>query len=135
MDLSLIPKANLLAMLDTAMGGRAAEELIFGAENVTTGASSDLSRATSIATQMIKDWGMSEKIGLRTLSSKKGALSPNTMNAVDDEIRMILDDSYERAKSILVKHAKEHKLLAEALIKHESLDMEQVKIIIAGGKI
>lgn len=63
-----VTKAQLLAMMDTMMGGRAAEELIFGPEKITSGASSDLKQATSIATHMVKDWGMSEKIGLRTMT-------------------------------------------------------------------
>ncbi|XP_005177130.1 ATP-dependent zinc metalloprotease YME1L isoform X2 [Musca domestica] len=129
-----VTKAQLLAMMDTMMGGRAAEELIFGAEKITSGASSDLKQATSIATHMVKDWGMSEKVGLRTIESNKGmfpneTLGPNTVEAVDAEIKRILNESYERAKNILRKHAKEHKALAEALLKYETLDAEDIKAI------
>lgn len=129
-----VTKQQLLAMMDTMMGGRAAEELIFGAEKITSGASSDLKQATSIATHMVKDWGMSEKVGLRTIENSKGmyptdALGPNTVEAVDAEIKRILSDSYERAKAILRKHAKEHKALAEALLKYETLDAEDIKAI------
>ncbi|XP_037828264.1 ATP-dependent zinc metalloprotease YME1L [Lucilia sericata] len=129
-----VTKQQLLAMMDTMMGGRAAEELIFGADKITSGASSDLKQATSIATHMVKDWGMSEKVGLRTIESSKGlypndALGPNTVEAVDAEIKRILNDSYERAKAILRKHAKEHKALAEALLKYETLDAEDIKAI------
>ncbi|XP_073811275.1 ATP-dependent zinc metalloprotease YME1L isoform X2 [Musca autumnalis] len=129
-----VTKAQLLAMMDTMMGGRAAEELIFGAEKITSGASSDLKQATSIATHMVKDWGMSEKVGLRTIESNKGmfpteTLGPNTVEAVDAEIKRILSESYERAKNILRKHAKEHKALAEALLKYETLDAEDIKAI------
>ncbi|XP_061386522.1 ATP-dependent zinc metalloprotease YME1L isoform X2 [Musca vetustissima] len=129
-----VTKAQLLAMMDTMMGGRAAEELIFGAEKITSGASSDLKQATSIATHMVKDWGMSEKVGLRTIESNKGmfpneTLGPNTVEAVDAEIKRILNESYERAKAILRKHAKEHKALAEALLKYETLDAEDIKAI------
>lgn len=63
-------------MMDTMMGGRAAEELIFGSDKITSGASSDLKQATSIAAHMVKDWGMSEKVGLRTFEVSKG-LQPN----------------------------------------------------------
>lgn len=116
------------------MGGRAAEELIFGADKITSGASSDLKQATNIATHMVKDWGMSEKVGLRTIENAKGvyaneSLGPNTVEAVDTEIRRILNESYERAKNILRKHAKEHKALAEALLKYETLDAEDIKAI------
>ncbi|KAL7735310.1 hypothetical protein ACLKA6_018006 [Drosophila palustris] len=130
-----VTKAQLLAMMDTMMGGRAAEEIIFGTEKITSGASSDLKQATSIATHMVKDWGMSEKVGLRTIESPKGlgggeVLGPNTVEAVDAEIKRILSDSYERAKAILKKHTKEHKALAEALLKYETLDADDIKAIL-----
>ncbi|KAI9583745.1 ATP-dependent zinc metalloprotease YME1L isoform X1 [Glossina fuscipes] len=129
-----VTKAQLLAMMDTMMGGRAAEELIFGADKITSGASSDLKQATSIATHMVKDWGMSEKVGLRTIENPKGlypneTLGPNTVEVVDGEIKRLLNESYERAKTILKKHAKEHKALAEALLKYETLDAEDIKAI------
>ncbi|XP_060656532.1 ATP-dependent zinc metalloprotease YME1L isoform X2 [Drosophila nasuta] len=130
-----VTKAQLLAMMDTMMGGRAAEEIIFGTEKITSGASSDLKQATAIATHMVKDWGMSEKVGLRTIESAKGlgsgeTLGPNTVEAVDTEIKRILSDSYERAKAILKKHTKEHKALAEALLKYETLDADDIKAIL-----
>lgn len=88
---------------------------------------------------MVKDWGMSEKVGLRTIEGAKGLvpsenLGPNTVEAVDAEIKKILNDSYERAKSILKAHAKEHKALAEALLKYETLDAEDIKAIMSGEK-
>lgn len=130
-----VTKAQLLAMMDTMMGGRAAEEVIFGTEKITSGASSDLKQATAIATHMVKDWGMSDKVGLRTIESPKGlgsgeSLGPNTIEAVDAEIKRILSDSYERAKAILKKHTKEHKALAEALLKYETLDADDIKAIL-----
>lgn len=78
-------KTQLLAMMDTMMGGRAAEELIFGAEKITSGASSDLKQATSIATHMVKDWGMSEKVGLRTIESAKGMQASETLSSTTIE--------------------------------------------------
>nr|XP_017003103.2 ATP-dependent zinc metalloprotease YME1L isoform X4 [Drosophila takahashii] len=130
-----VTKAQLLAMMDTMMGGRAAEELVFGADKITSGASSDLKQATSIATHMVRDWGMSDKVGLRTIEAAKGlgtgdTLGPNTIEAVDAEIKRILSDSYERAKAILRKHTKEHKALAEALLKYETLDADDIKAIL-----
>ncbi|KAH8233700.1 hypothetical protein KR026_011524, partial [Drosophila bipectinata] len=130
-----VTKAQLLAMMDTMMGGRAAEELVFGADKITSGASSDLKQATTIATHMVRDWGMSDKVGLRTIEVPKGlgageTLGPNTVEAVDAEIKRILSDSYERAKAILRKHTKEHKALAEALLKYETLDADDIKAIL-----
>uniref|UniRef100_A0A1Q3FG17 Putative cell division protease ftsh n=1 Tax=Culex tarsalis TaxID=7177 RepID=A0A1Q3FG17_CULTA len=136
-----VTKQQLLAMMDTMMGGRAAEELIFGADKITSGASSDLKQATSIASHMVREWGMSERVGLRTIESSKSfgapteVLSPSTVESVDVEIKKILNDSYERAKSILKQHAKEHKALAEALLKYETLDAEDIKAILGGEKM
>lgn len=135
-----VTKTQLMAMLDTMLGGRAAEELIFGADKITSGASSDLKQATSIASHMVKDWGMSEKVGLRTIEGAKGLqpsenLSSTTIESVDFEIKKILSDSYERAKNILKAHSKEHKALAEALLKYETLDAEDIKAILSGDKI
>ncbi|XP_055382941.1 ATP-dependent zinc metalloprotease YME1L [Condylostylus longicornis] len=132
-----VTKAQLLALMDTMMGGRAAEELIFGLDKITSGASSDLKQATSIATHMVKDWGMSEKCGLRTIESPKGivngtSLGPSAAETVDAEIKRILNESYERAKAILKQHSKEHKALAEALLKYETLDAEDIKAIMNG---
>ncbi|ERL88257.1 ATP-dependent zinc metalloprotease YME1L [Dendroctonus ponderosae] len=127
-----VTKSQLLAMMDTMMGGRAAEELIFGPEKITSGASSDLEHATSIAVHMVKDWGMSEKLGLRTMpDDSRHELGPNTNEVIDNEIKRILMESYERAKHILKAHAKEHKAVAEALMKYETLDAEDIKAIMA----
>ncbi|KAK0166000.1 hypothetical protein PV328_004463 [Microctonus aethiopoides] len=132
-------KSKLLARMDASLGGRAAEELIFGPEKVTTGASSDLIMATRIAEAMVKNYGMSEKVGFRAStrsSNDESSLeySPSTTEVIDAEIKRILQESYERAKTILRVHAKEHKLLAEALLKYETLDVEEVKAILSGKK-
>lgn len=131
-----VTKSQLLAMMDTMMGGRAAEELVFGPDKITSGASSDLQQATSIATHMVKDWGMSEKLGLRTISDNPKSfhaeqLGPATNELVDNEIRRIMTESYERARQILKSHSKEHKALAEALMQYETLDAEDIKAIMA----
>jgi len=133
-----VTKKQLLAMMDTMMGGRAAEELIFGADKITSGASNDLKQATSIATAMVKDWGMSETVGLRTYDSTGKSyiavneLAPGTSEAIDGEIKRLLQESYERAKSILKTHQKEHRALAEALLKYETLDADDIKGVISG---
>lgn len=133
-----VSKAQMLAMMDTMMGGRAAEELIFGTDKITSGASSDLKQATALATQMVKLWGMSEKVGVRTFDEDSSPLiivnelGQSTAEAIDAEIKRILTESYERAKTILKNHSKEHKLLAEALIKYETLDAEDINALLTG---
>uniref|UniRef100_A0A2P2I4B5 ATP-dependent zinc metalloprotease YME1 homolog n=2 Tax=Hirondellea gigas TaxID=1518452 RepID=A0A2P2I4B5_9CRUS len=134
-----VTRAQMMATLDSLMGGRAAEELIFGPELVTSGASSDLKQATSVATHMVKDFGMSERVGLRTFEDTSGqllgggdSLSTSTLEAIDAEIKRLLQESYERARTILRTHAKEHKALAEALLKYETLDAADIKAILDG---
>ncbi|KAK6012690.1 ATP-dependent metallopeptidase HflB, partial [Ostertagia ostertagi] len=106
-------KGQILAALDVMMGGRVAEELIFGDDMVTTGAADDLKKASQLAVQMVKAFGMSEKVGLRDFTAedsstsaliKMSDLSPHTAEAIDREINQVLADSYQRAKEILVKH-------------------------------
>lgn len=80
-----VTKTQLLAMMDTMLGGRAAEELIFGSDKITSGASSDLKQATSIACHMVKDWGMSEKVGLRTIEGAKGLSPSETLSSTTIE--------------------------------------------------
>ncbi|XKL64146.1 hypothetical protein PGB90_004232 [Kerria lacca] len=128
-------KSEMLASIDTMMGGRAAEELIYGPDRITSGAANDLKQATAIATHMVRELGFSDKVGLRSHDTKDGAfinvndLSPSTTEMIDQEIKKILHDSYERAKTILKTHAKEHKQLAEALLKYETLEADDIKAI------
>jgi len=97
-----------------------------------------LQQATAIATHMVKEWGMSEKVGLRTIEDQSKSLvavndlGPQTNELIDAEINRLLNQSYERAKAILKSHAKEHKALAEALMMYETLDAEDVKAILDG---
>ncbi|XP_047469459.1 ATP-dependent zinc metalloprotease YME1L-like [Penaeus chinensis] len=135
-------RSQMLATMDSLMGGRAAEELIFGTDFITSGASSDLKQATSIATHMVKDLGMSDRVGLRTFEDNSGqlistgdSLGQSTKEAIDHEIKKLLQDSYERAKSILKAHAKEHKALAESLMKYETLDADDIKAILDGRPV
>ncbi|VDK52779.1 unnamed protein product, partial [Anisakis simplex] len=104
-------KSQMLAQLDMMMGGRVAEELIFGLDKVTTGAADDLKKATQLATKMVKTFGMSERVGLRDFSPEESSafvqvneLSPQTSEVIDQEITRLLNDSYNRAKEILIKH-------------------------------
>ncbi|EYC25900.1 hypothetical protein Y032_0011g1448 [Ancylostoma ceylanicum] len=137
-------KGQLLAALDVMMGGRVAEELVFGDDMVTTGAADDLKKASQLAVQMVKVFGMSDKVGLRDFTAEDSSstslvkisdLSPQTAEAIDKEINQVLQDSYQRAKDILTKHKKEHQLLAEALLEYETLSADEVRQVISGKKI
>eukprot|EP01133_Synstelium_polycarpum_P001365 gene1365-1567_t len=122
-------KKQYLADMDVAMGGRAAEELILGDENISQGASSDIQKATSIAKAMVLKLGMSDKVGKIYIDSEK-KLSPQQRELIDSEVKSILDQSYERAATLLKKYSKEHHLLAQALIEYETLSLEEIKAII-----
>jgi len=122
-------KAQLKARMDTSMGGRAAEELIFGKEKITGGASSDLQSATRISVNMVTQLGMSEKFGNRILHDNEHN-SSNTKEMVDGEIKSNLEDSYKRAMNVLTTHKNELHMLAEALLKYETLDADDIKSII-----
>uniref|UniRef100_A0A3B5LS74 ATP-dependent zinc metalloprotease YME1L1 n=1 Tax=Xiphophorus couchianus TaxID=32473 RepID=A0A3B5LS74_9TELE len=124
-------RSQLLAQMDVSMGGRVAEEIIFGHENITTGASNDFDSATRIAKMMVTRYGMCEKLGVMTYSDLT-AQSPETQAAVEQEVRILLKDSYERAKSLLKSHAKEHKNLADALLMYETLDAKEIQLVLEG---
>ncbi|KAG7262424.1 hypothetical protein CRUP_001867, partial [Coryphaenoides rupestris] len=124
-------RAQLLAQMDVSMGGRVAEEIIFGAEYITTGASSDFDSATSIAKMMVTRFGMCEKLGVMTYNDLTKQ-SPETQAAVEQEVRKILKDSYERAKALLKTRAKEHKNLADALLMYETLDAKEIQLVLEG---
>merc|ERR1712054_512141 len=97
---------QMRAELDVCMGGRVAEELIFGADHVTGGASSDIQRATQVAEQMVTTYGMSNKVGPVYYSHDGRAdLSPETRTAIDSEVRRLLEESRARAREVLTKHA------------------------------
>ncbi|KAK5888621.1 hypothetical protein CesoFtcFv8_014696 [Champsocephalus esox] len=124
-------RSQLLAQMDVSMGGRVAEEIIFGNEYITTGASSDFDSATKIAKMMVTRFGMCEKLGVMTYSDMTSQ-SPETQAAVENEVRVILKDSYERARALLKSHAKEHKNLAEALLLYETLDVKDIRLVLEG---
>ncbi|XP_065321985.1 ATP-dependent zinc metalloprotease YME1L-like isoform X2 [Gordionus sp. m RMFG-2023] len=131
-------KAQILAALDAILAGRAAEELIFGSEKITSGASDDLKKATEITTELVKSWGMSDKVGLRVFKDNSNAfvnvseLGETMTESIDAEINRLLNESYERAKSLLKNHTKEHHLLAQALLKYETLNADDIKNVIEG---
>lgn len=129
-------RAQLMNELDICMGGRVAEEIIFGANEVTTGASSDFKTATSIAKQMVMYYGMSENLGMRVYSKKDlQMMSPKMRKEVDDEVNKLLQDSYNRTKKLLLRKKDKLTKLAEMLMKYETLDMEEIRLIMEGKDI
>ena len=142
-----VSKAKLEDDLAVAMGGRIAEEMIFGAEKVTTGASSDIQQATSIASKMVTEWGMSKDLGpLRYASDQEEVflghsvaqsknMSDETAAKVDSEIRRIVNEAYDRATKILKKYSDELETLAQALLEYELLSGDEIKAVLKGEKI
>lgn len=138
-DLYSQTKEQLSAAMDVMLGGRVAEELIYGSDRVTTGCEDDLKKANMLATRMVKDFGMSEKIGMRVVREEESQsqivlsnFSDATSELVESEISRLLDESKERVRDLLTQHRNELKLLAEALLKYETLDAAEVKLVIEG---
>ncbi|XP_038163849.1 ATP-dependent zinc metalloprotease YME1L1-like isoform X1 [Cyprinodon tularosa] len=127
-------RAQLLAQMDVSMGGRVAEELIFGDNYITTGASSDFDGATKIAKLMVTRFGMSDKLGVMTYTDITKQ-SPETQAAVEQEVRALLKESYERAKNILKTYSKEHEKLADALLRYETLDAKEIQMVLEGKSL
>lgn len=127
---------QMLAQLDVCMGGRIAEELIFGEENVTSGASSDIQQATNVARAMVTKYGFSEDVGIVYYGGETGQqdASAKTRNQIDEEVKRMTSTSYERARTLLKKYSKEHKLLAETLLEYETLTGDEVRDLIMKGK-
>ncbi|GHT97515.1 hypothetical protein FACS1894126_1710 [Alphaproteobacteria bacterium] len=132
-----VSRIKLEADLSVCAGGRIAEELIFGKEKVTTGASSDIEQATRIANMMVVEWGMSDKLGFLSYNEEgvNKKLSAATAKIIDDEVREIVDRTYKRAESILRNNMNALGLLAEGLLEHETLSGEDIRKIIDGEKI
>jgi ATP-dependent metalloprotease len=127
---------EMVAFMDVAMGGRVAEELIFGNENVTSGASSDILNATRTARAMVTKYGFSDEIGVVYHGGSTGeeSASNQTRAKIDEEVRKLTDSAYQRAKDLMKKYSKEHHLLAETLLEYETLTGDEVRDIILNGK-
>jgi cell division protease FtsH len=142
-----VSMSKLKADLAVSMGGRIAEELIFGPEKVTTGAASDIKSATDTARRMVTEWGMSEKLGplhfgpdqeeifLGHSVAQSKNLSDATAAVVDAEIRAVVDEAYERARKVLTEQIEDLHKLAKALLEYEMLSGDEIKAIIRGEAI
>lgn len=130
-DEFMATKESLLAHMDVCMGGRAAEEIYSGSTQITTGASSDFSQATRIATAMVCQYGMSPKVGRVYYQIEDiNKLSPELQNIINQEVRRLLDESYHRAKGILLSHRREWEMLANGLLEKETMSGEQIREMI-----
>ena len=138
---------KLEANLVVAMGGRIAEEMIFGADKVTTGASSDIQQATDIARRMVTEWGMSKNLGplrynnneqevfLGHSVARQQNISEDTARRIDEEVREIVTTAEKVCRAILKKYAGQLEKLAQALLKYETLDGKEIDMILAGKKL
>ncbi len=137
-------KKHLESQLSSLFGGRIAEQLIFGEDAVTTGASNDIERATGIARSMVTQWGLSDRMGPLSYSEEEGevflgksygkqkTVSDETAQAIDSEIRAIIDRNYQRAVEILKANEDKLHLMASALMKYETIDSGQIDSIMEG---
>lgn len=137
-------KLGLESKISALYGGRVAEEIIFGADKVTTGASSDIERATELARNMVTKWGLSDNLGPLAYSEEEGEvflgrstsqpkqISGSTKESIDSEVRAIIDRNYDRAEDILRQHLNTLHLMADALIKYETIDVGQIDAIMEG---
>ncbi|MBT8420594.1 MAG: ATP-dependent zinc metalloprotease FtsH [Gammaproteobacteria bacterium] len=137
-------KEYLESRVSSVFGGRIAEELIFGADKITNGAAQDIEQATGIARSMVTKWGMSTKLGPLAYSEDEGEVflghsvtqrknvSDNTANAIDEEIRDIINRNYLRAEKLLQEHVDKLHLMAEALRQYETIDAHQIDDIMEG---
>ena len=137
-------KKLLESQLSSLYGGRIAEEQIFGADAVTTGASNDIERATSIARSMVTQWGLSDRMGPLSYSEEEGEVflgksigkqkivSDDTVRAIDSEIRTLIDRNYQRSVDILKEHEEKLHVMADALMKYETIDSSQIDSIMEG---
>ncbi len=137
-------KKHLESQLSSLFGGRIAEQLIFGEDAVTTGASNDIQRATEIARNMVTQWGLSDRMGPLSYSEDEGevflgksygkqkTVSDETAQAIDSEIRAIIDRNYQRARDLLEANIDKMHLMADALMKYETIDSGQIDAIMEG---
>jgi cell division protease FtsH len=138
---------KMYANLSVSMGGRVAEEVIFGYDKVSSGASGDIEYASNLARDMVTRWGMSDALGPLQYSEPQGEtflgyssnqpirMSNETAQLIDAEIKRIVEGAYDRAKQILADRIDDLHVLARALLEYETLTGEEIKKVIAGDKI
>jgi len=133
-DMVSFSRKQMLAKLSCMMGGRAAEEVIFGEQDVTSGASSDFKQATRLAYNMVTRWGMSSKVG-NIYHEELEKMSDEQRKLVDEEVSDLLQKAYINAKDLLKRHEQELHRLASALLDFETLSAEEIKQVISGHKL
>ncbi len=139
-----LSKQTLESQISSLFGGRIAEELVFGLDKVTTGASNDIKRATELARNMVTKWGLSERLGPLMYSEEEEEVflgraitqhknvSDDTAHTIDEEIRSFIDRNYKRADTILKENLDKLHMMSDALMKYETIDAEQIDDIMQG---
>jgi cell division protease FtsH len=139
-----LSKRALISQICSLFGGRIAEEMTLGFDGVTTGASNDIMRATQLAKNMVTKWGLSEKLGplqyaededqsfLGRPGSSMSGVSGETAKLIDEEVRSIIDSCYATASRLLEENRDKLDMMAEALMKYETIDAQQIDDIMAG---
>lgn len=139
-----LTKQQLESQISSLYGGRLAEEMIFGAEAVTTGASNDIQRATELAHNMVTKWGLSDNMGPMSYGEDEGevflgrsvtqhkAMSDLTAKQIDEDVRAVINRNYERAKTLLDENMDKLHKMAQLLVKYETIDSDQIDAIMEG---
>lgn len=137
-DQQLLSKKNAMEQLAGLMGGRTAEEIIF--DSLSSGASNDFEQATNLARAMVTQYGMSEKLGTVQLESPNDdpyarRYSEKTASVIDEEVRRLIDEAHGQAHDIIEQHREQHKVIADALLKYETLDEKEILSLYRTGKM
>jgi cell division protease FtsH len=147
MDSGLFSRSYLQNQMAVALGGRLAEEIVFGEEEVTTGASNELHQLTRVALHMISRYGMSNRLGPVALGRQQGNVflgrdimserdfSEETAATIDDEVRKLVDEAYVRAKNVLMENRHVLDQLAEMLIEKETVDSEELQELLGNNDV
>jgi cell division protease FtsH len=141
-------REKMIADLAVSMGGRVAEELVFGHEKVSSGASSDIQYATRLARAMVVEWGLSEKVGPLhygtdqqevflgySMGQQRVAISEKAADLIDSEIKRLVNDAHDAATKLLTDNRDQLDMLAAALLEFETLSGDEIKALLAGEKI
>ena len=142
-----LSRKHLESQISSLFGGRIAEELIYGKDSVTTGASNDIERATDIARNMVTKWGLSDRLGPLTYSEDEGEIflgrsvtqhkniGDDTARIIDEEIRNLIDINYKRAETILKEHLDILHAMTDTLMKYETIDSNQIDALMTGSEV